>query len=421
MHVIMERFRTILHEGEIDKRVQYMIEGLFAVRKNNFADYPQKVEELDLVEDDDQIPHDNITLQGKHDLQRMLDMFKYDPDFEENEKQYDEIRKEILGDDDDDDEDEDDDEDDDDDDDDDDDQDEKEVKQELDANGNIKIVDMTEGDLINLRRKIYLAIMSALTFEEMVHKLLKFCHHPGLEGELCNMLIECCSQERTYIKTYGEVGQRFCMLQDVFIEKFDESFAHQYSTIHRYETGKLRNIAKFFAHILHNDAFDWNVMKYVFLNEIDTTSSSRIFIKILFQELSELMGLQKLKSRCEDPLYTEAFENVFPTDNPKNTRFAINFFTSIGLGGLTEGLREHLKNLPKRIMLQQQQIESDSDSDSSDSDDSDSDDSSSSDSDSSDDDSSDGSDSEDSDGSSSDDDSNSDSSSSDSSSDSDSD
>lgn len=33
LHSVFERFRGILHEGEIDKRVQFMIEGLFAVRK----------------------------------------------------------------------------------------------------------------------------------------------------------------------------------------------------------------------------------------------------------------------------------------------------------------------------------------------------------------------------------------------------
>lgn len=33
---IFERFRGILHEGEIDKRVQFMIEGLFAIRKTRF-------------------------------------------------------------------------------------------------------------------------------------------------------------------------------------------------------------------------------------------------------------------------------------------------------------------------------------------------------------------------------------------------
>ena len=37
------------------------------------------------------------------------------------------------------------------------------------------------------------------------------------------------------------------------------------------------------------------------------------------------------------------FEGLFPKDNPKNTRFAVNFFTSIGLGGLTDDLREFLK------------------------------------------------------------------------------
>lgn len=40
----------ILHEGRIDKRVQYSIEGLFAVRKSGFADFPAVPEALDLVE-----------------------------------------------------------------------------------------------------------------------------------------------------------------------------------------------------------------------------------------------------------------------------------------------------------------------------------------------------------------------------------
>lgn len=51
----------------------------------------------------------------------------------------------------------------------------------------------------------------------------------------------------------------------------------------------------------------------------------------------------------------ESLESIFPKDNPKNTRFAINFFTSIGLGGITENLREYLKNMPRLIMQQQKQ------------------------------------------------------------------
>ncbi|XP_067124150.1 pre-mRNA-splicing factor CWC22 homolog [Centruroides vittatus] len=59
------------------------------------------------------------------------------------------------------------------------------------------------------------------------------------------------------------------------------------------------------------------------------------------------MGLLKLSERVRDPTMQEAFVGLFPRETSQNTRFAINFFTSIGLGGLTDELREHLKNVPK--------------------------------------------------------------------------
>ena len=58
VNAIFERFRTILHEGEIDKKVQYTIENLFAIRKTRFAEHPGVIPELDLVEDEDKITHD---------------------------------------------------------------------------------------------------------------------------------------------------------------------------------------------------------------------------------------------------------------------------------------------------------------------------------------------------------------------------
>lgn len=39
LYGIFERFRGILHEGEIDKRVQSLIEGLLEIRKANFQGY----------------------------------------------------------------------------------------------------------------------------------------------------------------------------------------------------------------------------------------------------------------------------------------------------------------------------------------------------------------------------------------------
>ena len=99
------------------------------------------------------------------------------------------------------------------------------------------------------------------------------------------MLLECCSQERTYLRYYGLLGQRLCMINKVYQENFDKCFVQQYSMIHRLETNKLRNVAKFFTHLLGTDALPWHVLAYIRLTEEDTTSSSRIFIKILFQVL----------------------------------------------------------------------------------------------------------------------------------------
>lgn len=56
-NLLFERFRAVLHEAKIAKRVQYMIEVLFQIRKEGFKDFPKIPAGLDLVEDEDQIDH----------------------------------------------------------------------------------------------------------------------------------------------------------------------------------------------------------------------------------------------------------------------------------------------------------------------------------------------------------------------------
>ncbi|XP_061355753.1 uncharacterized protein LOC133300253 isoform X2 [Gastrolobium bilobum] len=285
LHGIFERFRGILHEGEIDKRVQFLIEGLFAIRKAKFQGHPAVRPELDLVEQEDQLTHE-VSLDEDIDQEISLDIFKPNPNFLENEKRYEELKKTILGEESEDEEGSDAESD----------EDDEDNESDEEEEESMEIKDETETNLVNLRRTIYLTIMSSVDFEEAGHKLLKIKLEPGQEMELCIMLLECCSQERTYLRYYE-----------------------------------------------------------------DTTSSSRIFIKILFQELSEHLGIRLLNERLNDATMQDSYESIFPKDNPKNTRFCINFFTSIGLGGLTENLREYLKNMPRLIMQQQKQV-SDSES-----------------------------------------------------------
>lgn len=359
INAIFERLRNILHESEIDKRVQYMIEVMFAVRKDGFKDHPVILEGLDLVEEDDQFTH-MLPLEDDYNPEDVLNVFKMDPNFMENEEKYKAIKKEILDEGDSDsntDQDAESSEEE---------EEEEEEEGEEDEEGQkVTIHDKTEINLVSFRRTIYLAIQSSLDFEECAHKLLKMEFPESQTKELCNMILDCCAQQRTYEKFFGLLAGRFCMLKKEYMESFESIFKEQYDTIHRLETNKLRNVAKMFAHLLYTDSLPWSVLECVKLSEETTTSSSRIFVKIFFQELCEYMGLPKLNARLKDETLQPFFEGLLPRDNPRNTRFAINFFTSIGLGGLTDELREHLKNTPKVIVPQKPEVEPDKSSSSS--------------------------------------------------------
>ncbi|CAO2596912.1 Pre-mRNA-splicing factor CWC22 homolog [Lemmus lemmus] len=89
INAIFERLRNILHESEIDKRVQYMIEVMFAVRKDGFKDHPVILDGLDLVEEDDQFTH-MLPLEDDYNPEDVLNVFKMDPNFMENEEILDE-------------------------------------------------------------------------------------------------------------------------------------------------------------------------------------------------------------------------------------------------------------------------------------------------------------------------------------------
>lgn len=166
--------------------------------------YPAVRPELDLVEQEDQLTHE-ISLQEEIDPEITLgmsyngnslaaswltyllytwlwiltlhysctDLFKPDPNYSENEKRYEELRKNILGEESEDEEGSDASSDAEDDDDDDDSEEEEDEE--------MQIKDETETNLVNLRRTIYLTIMSSVDFEEAGHKLLKIKLEPGQE------------------------------------------------------------------------------------------------------------------------------------------------------------------------------------------------------------------------------------------------
>ena len=68
------------------------------------------------------------------------------------------------------------------------------------------------------------------------------------------------------------------MLDRKYQEFFDELFAKQYGTVHRLETSKLRNVAKFNAHLMSTDALPWGCLGYIRFTDVHKLARNDQFL-----------------------------------------------------------------------------------------------------------------------------------------------
>ncbi|GME85248.1 unnamed protein product [Ambrosiozyma monospora] len=214
----------------------------------------------------------------------------------------------------------------------------------------LQIKDLTEEELTNFQKTVYLTMMSSMNPEEAVHKLLKLqpIDPERKELMLVDMIVKCCAQEKTYSKYYSLIGENLVGVNPRWAKAFDNVFAENYSKCHNFENALIRNIGSFWGHMFASDKMGWEVMKVVKLTETDSTSSGRIFLKFMFLKMQEELGLQKLTIRTEEDYIKPYLVGIFPdgSTGADDLRFSINFFTAIGLGRLTETMRDILTNLP---------------------------------------------------------------------------
>lgn len=91
-------------------------------------------------------------------------------------------------------------------------------------------------------------------------------------------------------------------------------------------------------------------MRAITLTEEETTAASRIFIKILLQDIAENLGVENFTKKIDDEQVKPHLGGLFPKTSVDDARFAINFYTTIGLGALTLDLREFMANAPKLLL-----------------------------------------------------------------------
>lgn len=360
--MILNRLKDILQDGAnananggnggvgLSSWNRKSIEYILKLARNDFKNIPIIKNGLDLVETEDKETH-VITLEDKLYSRDHLNVFSVDEEYLDHENEYIELKKEILGETDHEDEN------------------ENEIQViETTKNYEEKITDMSQSELLQYQKTVYLTIMSSMSSDEAVHKLLKLNFKSKIKNKtktktktnsndneiLADMVIKCCSQEKTYLKYYGIIGEKLISRNDHWHNLFIKLFKYYYDIIENFETNSLRNLGKFFGHLFASDklALDqaWSNIK---LTEQDTNPAKRILLKFIFQEMIEELGINEVKERLINDDYLKPYiKGIFPVINVDGKdadaiRFSINFFTAIGLGVLTEEMRYVLDNLPE--------------------------------------------------------------------------
>ncbi|BFU18707.1 cell cycle control protein, putative [Entamoeba histolytica HM-1:IMSS-B] len=331
---IYEQLRGIVSRKKASERIYFKINQLLNERRNGFINYPSVIEELDLIEDEDKITH-TVDLTTPLNTMDELNLFKFDEEFEQNERKWEIKKAEIIGEESEEEEDDDNQI-----------QEQQKTKEETEIE---KFDDQTGAEEIFLKKKIYITIMSCYNFEECVHKLLSLKLREGEEKILVEMVIECCSQEKTYKKYYGLASERLCVLHILYKNLFIDQFKIQYQTIHLKDMNQIRNIAMLYSYLFYSNAIPWELFSIIKLTDDDTTSSSRVFLKIMFQNLFEEMGMKEFKEKLFSNELQESVRGMFPTEDKEHIIFAFNFFKGIGLVELAKPLQQNYLALKEKM------------------------------------------------------------------------
>ncbi|CDO95466.1 unnamed protein product [Kluyveromyces dobzhanskii CBS 2104] len=156
------------------------------------------------------------------------------------------------------------------------------------------------------------------------------------------------SSSRARFLYYGILAERLTSFHTSWEDSFSTVFKENYETITDYDPSNIRNLGKFWGHALATQCISFEVFGIVHMNERDSNAASRVFLKFLFQEIVVDLGIDNLKNRFEAAELQPFLKNLFPKEDHDDVMFSINYFTAIGLGALTEGMRNVLAKVEEQ-------------------------------------------------------------------------
>eukprot|EP00796_Vickermania_ingenoplastis_P011072 gene11072-7703_t len=347
--VVLQAFRDLLAMDDDASRLSPRAQAALSRCLQEVRTWEKKKDEESLIPEhlaqwdlEEQACHE-LELGKEYPTERHLDRFQVDPNYEENEKKYESIRRAVLGE-----------------------QWEMELleahmaEEEAEEEGeeqaesqqpaegggaamdrSMGLADQTER---RVRQEVYLAMRSSVRADEVVHKLLKSLE-PSTERIICFMVIEGCCEERAYKRIYEMVAERLCKSKRVFQGYFIEAFHERYAAASTLTVKQITYTCSLFAHLLRTEALYWGRCLCA-LNIVHNDESQRIFIQKLFAALAEGMGMPALVARIEgDPEVITQTSWLFPLqdEDDKVLEQAINLYVAMDLAPLGGRMRAELE------------------------------------------------------------------------------
>lgn len=209
------------------------------------------------------------------------------------------------------------------------------------------VEDYTKYEEIQRKKEIYLTIMSAMSADEIAHKLVKQARQSSqaktYRREVVGVLLVCCMQSKPYDTLYANVCYRLCRVASMWRELIQEEFRKLYDECHEHPTMHIRNIGRCYGSLLATKSVDWSILSCASLIPEESTPSTRILLQSLFGEIKFEIGLSKLKQQIDAEV--QLLKKLFPHDSKTSLQFSINFFTAIGLGKLSDDMRKRYESI----------------------------------------------------------------------------
>ena len=204
-----------------------------------------------------------------------------------------------------------------------------------------------KNEQLQIKRKVYLTIVSNVTSNATAHTLLKLADEVGSDNEriVMNTCIDYTGMERTFNRDLGVLIELMCRGRPSFIPLVENGFVKSYLDCHKFTIHRMINLACLFAYLLGRDVIGWHVLCTVRLTEEDTTSAQRVFIKYLMEELAKNMSHEGLVKKLAEPDVAESTSELFLADTLDHAEFCYAFFHEINLGFLCERLRGAIEKM----------------------------------------------------------------------------